>query len=155
MNPFIACTDVNRPFYNKVLNDFETDSYFIALNVKSSSYKGRIITENNNLFNYLKKVKGLDKDSYLLFMKRTLAHNKVLKIDSRDFSVWNFKKVREVAAVVYNANKGRDSFVAHYFNGTMLNYGITDEERYAVINQLFYWEYPVKIDKITGNLIIG
>jgi hypothetical protein len=37
----------------------------------------------------------------------------------------------------------------------LLNYGITDIEQNAIINQLFYWEIPAKIGKLTGELIIG
>jgi hypothetical protein len=34
-NPFTGCTNMNSPFYNKVLSDFDTTSYFIALDIKS------------------------------------------------------------------------------------------------------------------------
>jgi hypothetical protein len=36
-----------------------------------------------------------------------------------------------------------------------MNIGISEKEQNAVIDQLFYWEIPAKIDKLTGNLIIG
>jgi hypothetical protein len=64
-------------------------------------------------------------------------------------------KVSELESVILIANRGRDNFVAHYFNGVVLNYGVTEKEQNAVINQLFYWEIPAKFDKVTGNLIIG
>src|SRR5664279_2133184 len=35
-NPFISCTNPNSSFYNKILNDFDTTSYFIALDIKLS-----------------------------------------------------------------------------------------------------------------------
>lgn len=38
-NPFVACTNMNLPFYDKVLNDFDSTSYFIALDLKSPYYK--------------------------------------------------------------------------------------------------------------------
>jgi hypothetical protein len=45
-NPFIACTDLNSAFYEKILNDFDTTSSFISLNIKAPSYKGLAIIEN-------------------------------------------------------------------------------------------------------------
>jgi hypothetical protein len=154
-NPFIACTNVNSPFYNTVLNDFDTTSYFIALYVKSPTYKGQAIIENNNLYLYLHKTKDFDKDRYKSFMKGILTHHRALKIEDKDFYVWKFTKVEELESVIKIADQGRDNFVANYFNGKVLNYGITYKEQNAIINQLFYWEIPVKIDKLSGDLIIG
>lgn len=151
----VSCKNPNTPFYNKVLNDFDTTSYFIAVDVKSPFYKGRTIIENNNLYMYLHQKEGFDKVKYVYFMKRTLRHHRVLKITDKDFVEWKFIKVTELASVIHAANRGRDSFVANYFNGIILNFGITATEQYAIINQLFYWEIPAKIDKLTGDLIIG
>ena len=151
----ISCKNPNSPFYNKVLNDFDTTSYFIAVDVKSPFYKGRTIIENNNLYLYLHKTKGFDKVKYTYFMKRTLSHHRVLKISDKDIVDLKFIKVTELEDVIHTATSGRDNFVANYFNGTVLNSGISDIEQNAIIDQLFYWEIPVKIDKLTGELIIG
>jgi hypothetical protein len=154
-NPFIACTNVNSAFYNTVLNDFDTSSYYIAINIKSPFYKGRAIIENNNLYLFLHKTRHFDMEKYKDFMKSTLIHHRSLKIGEKDLATWKFKEVHEMESVIQVANRGSDNFVAHYFNGRVLNYGLTDQEQNAVINQLFYWEIPAKIDKLTGDLIIG
>jgi hypothetical protein len=151
----ISCENPNSPFYNKVLNDFDTTSYFIAVDIKSPFYKGRTIIENNNLYMYLHNTKGFDKGKYIYFMKRTLKHHRALKITDNDIIDWKFIKVRELESVIHVADQGRDNFVANYFNGTVINFGITDMEQNAIINQLFYWEIPAKIDKLTGELLIG
>jgi uncharacterized protein YxeA len=151
----ISCKNPNTLFYNKVLNDFDTTSYFIAVDIKSPFYKGRTIIENNNLYMYLHKTKGFDKGKYIYFMKRTLRHHRALKITDKDIIVWKFIKVTELESVIHAADQGRDNFVANYFNGTVINFGITDIEQNAIINQLFYWEIPAKIDKLTGDLMIG
>jgi len=151
----ISCKNPNSSFYNQVLNDFDTTSYFIAVDIKSPFYKGRTIIENNNLYMYLHKTKGFDKGKYIYFMKRTLRHHRALKITDKDIIVWKFIKVTELESVIKAAYRGRDNFVANYFNGTVLNFGITDIEQNAIVNQLFYWEIPAKIDKLTGDLMIG
>jgi hypothetical protein len=154
-NPFTACTNMNLTFYDKVLNDFDSSSYFIALDIKSPTYKGRVIIVNNNLYQFLNKTKGFDKNRYISFMKRILAHHKALKTEEKDIIFWKFIKVPEIESVLQIANQGKDNFVAYYFNGVVLNYGITENEQNAIINQLFYWEYPARFDKLTDNLIIG
>ena len=154
-NQFTACTNMNSPFYNQDLNDFDTTSYFIAVDIKSPLYKGRTIIENNNLYLYLHKTKGFDKGKYIYFMKRTLRHHRALKVTDKDIIVWKFIKVTELESVIKAAYRGRDNFVANYFNGTVFNFGITDLEQNAIVNQLFYWEIPAKIDKLTGDLMIG
>ena len=35
----ISCKNPNSSFYNQVLNDFDTTSYFIAVDIKSPFYK--------------------------------------------------------------------------------------------------------------------
>jgi len=82
-NPFVACTNANSSFYNQVLNDFDTTSYFIAVDINSPYYKGRAIIENNNLYQYLNKTKGFDKEKYIYFMKGTLRHHRALKITDK------------------------------------------------------------------------
>ena len=154
-NPFTACTKVNSAFYDKVLNDFDTSSYFIALDIKSPYYKGRAIIENNNLYLFLNKTKHFDKEKYKYFMKKILTHHRTLKFEDKDLIAWKFIKVYEVESVIQVANRGSDNFVANYFNGKVLNYGLTGKEQNAVINQLFYWEIPARTDKLTGDLIIG
>jgi hypothetical protein len=154
-NPFVACTNGNSQFYNNVLNDFDSTSYFIALDIKSPFYKGRTIIENDNLYHYLQQTRGFDKEKYKSFMKRILNRNKTLKVEEKDIELWKFQKVYELESVIQAANRGKDNFIANYFNGIVLNYGIPEKERNAIINQLFYWGIPAKFDNLTGDLVIG
>jgi len=155
LSPFTACTKVNMTFFNQVLNNFDTNSYYVALNIKSDSYKGRAIIENNNLYSFLNKTKGLNKEQYQSFMRKILAHDRSVRIDDKDLAEGYFIKVPLSESVIRTAYRGKDNFIANYFNGVVLNYGITDVDRNAIINQLFYWEVPSRIDKISGQLIIG
>jgi uncharacterized protein YggU (UPF0235/DUF167 family) len=137
------------------LSDFDTTSYFIALDIKAPTYKGRAIIENKKLYLFLNKTKGLDKEKYKTFMTGLLSHRKSLKIENKDLLDSKFLKVYNVESIIRNSDKGRDSFISYYFNGKILNFVLTEKEQNAVINQLFYWEIPAKIDKLTGYLIIG
>jgi hypothetical protein len=155
MNLLTGCTNVNTAFYNKILNDFDTDSYYVALDIKSSSYKGPVIIENNNLYLFLHKTKGLNKEKYQSLMKAILVHHRALKLDNKNITKWNFIKLSEEESILRIANQGENKFIAHFFNGKALNYGIPEKEQNAIINQLYYWNIPAKIDKMTGELLIG
>lgn len=150
-----SCVKVDTSFYDKVLSDFGSNSYFVALNIKSPSYKGRAIIENNDLYNCMHQTRGLSKEKYQSRIKRILIHNRALRISEKAFLTWNFKKVDIPESMIKIADRGRDNFVAYYFNGIVLNYGIKEAERNAIINQLFCWDLPAKFDKISGDLILG
>jgi hypothetical protein len=137
-----------------VLDDFGNKSYFIALNLKSTVYKGRVIIENNDLYNYLNKTRAWDKISYKSKLESILIHRRTLIVNSTDLIKWKFIRVSEVNNVYLNANKGINSFISSYFEGTLFKYDVREDEMHAVINQLFYWKIPVRFDNVTGQLML-
>ncbi len=149
-----SCTTGNPDFYKKVLNDFDTSSYYVALNLKSPYYKGRVLIENDDLYSFLNKTKGWDKSRYLSKMERILLHRRYLRTDEKDILKWKFIKVKQVSSVIYSANKGANSFLAKYFDGVVMNPGLTYEEVYAVISQLFYWGIPMRIDPVSHQWLL-
>lgn len=149
-----SCSHGNTSFYDTVLNDFDSSSYYVALNIKSPDYKGRVIIENNDLYHYLNKTKGLDKIKYHALMLKILVHNRYLRVDDTDLSKWKFIKVPLVNSVIFNANKGVNSFIAQYFNGVVLNAGLSYDEIHAVINQLFFWGIPIRTDPMTNQILL-
>jgi hypothetical protein len=155
LNLITGCKDVNSPFYDQVLNDFDANNYFVALDIRSSSYRGPVIITNNNLYLYLRQKKGLDKERYKSFMKTFLMHHRTLRIGNGDLNKWNFIKASEQEDVLRIANRGVNSFIAYFFDGRALKFGITEKEQNAIIYQLFFWKVPAKIDKISGELLIG
>ena len=152
--PVLSCSRTDTSFYDKVLSDFSDKSYFIALDIKSSAYKGRVIIENNDLYNYLNKTESWDKISYKSKLEKILIHSRKLKVNSTDLIKWKFIRVNEVNNVYLNANKGMNSFIATYFEGVLFRYDVNEEEMHAVINQLFYWKIPVRFDKLSGQLML-
>jgi len=149
----LSCTQTGNMFLNKVLHNFDRYSYFVAINVKSTSYNGLVIIENDDLFYYFEQTQGTTKDKYKESMATKLLNNEVLDIQDADFERWNFIKVRPIGSVTKNAQKGIDDFTKIYFDGRVLKDGITDDEQTAIINQLFEWEIASHIDDETGYLI--
>lgn len=151
---FSSCSTNNSAFYDKVLSDFDINSCFIAFDIKSSAYNGRVIIENNDLYSFLNKTKGWDKINYKSNMKKIIVHRRVLRINNADLSKWKFLQVKEITSVYMNTNKGANSFIKNYFNGSVFKYEVNSEEMHAVINQLFYWKIALKFDNVTGELLL-
>lgn len=141
-------------FYQKITNDFDRYSYFVSIELRSSNYNGIIIIENDDLFNYLQTTQKIDKEKYKEMIKEKLVNHSSLEITNT--TKFNFIEVKEIQTVNVNAKKGVDEFIKKYFdNGKVLKDGITDDERTAIIQKLFEWKIPTKIDDETGYLVMS
>jgi len=149
-----SCTEKDNSFYDKVLTDFGKHSDFIALDIKSHQYRGRVIIENNDLFTLLNNTKGWDKTVYKSKIEKLIIHRRILNIGNTDLLKAKFLKVKEINKVYLSASKGVNSFLNEYFSGKVFNNSVAEDEMYSVINQLFYWNIPVKLDDISGQLLL-
>jgi len=149
-----TCNTKNSMFLDKIVNNFDRNSYFIAIDVKSAEYNGRVIIENDDLYYYYEQKKQYSKSIYKDFIIQKLLANESLNINATDFEKWNFYKVPSIISITQNEEKGVEGFIKTYFDGRVLKDGITDEERIAIINQLFEWEIASYIDDETGYLVI-
>ena len=152
---FTNCIMYNPSYIDKILNDFETNSYFIVFHMKTADYGGDVIVPNEGLFYYFQKEKGFSKDAYKLFVKQQLNQGALISSDTLDLFRWDFEKVVFVESVLINSRQGKNYFIEKYFNNhKVLKDGISGIERTAIISQLFKWEVLSKIDDETGCLII-
>ncbi len=150
---FSSCMNNDPIFYNKVLNDFDRYSWFITIEVKSSEYSGKSIIENDDLFYYLSQTQKIDKEEYKKIIKEKLENNSSIEIEN--IAKWNFIKVPTNETINQNAKKGVEEFIKIYFDSKVLKDGITDDERAVIIEKLFKWKIPTKIDDETGYLILS
>jgi hypothetical protein len=151
----LSCNKMDDVFLNKILKDFDNYSYFVAIDVSSESFRGRTIIQNNDLFYYFEQTKGLNKEMYIDTMLMMFQENNPLKTENLDFEKWTFIKVRPIASITESAKKGTDEFIKAYFDGKVLKDGISDDERTAIINQLFEWKIASYIDDETGYLVVS
>ena len=153
---FIAshCLGQSGDFYDKVLRDQGNHSFFIAVDVVSSEYTGRVIIQNGDLLYFLNQTKGLDAEGYRAFMRAQLSNKTRLNIGDARLSKWGFIKVVDVGSVRKQASKGIEEFIRHYFRGRVIKDGIGDEMRNAIINRLFEWGIASKTDDETGYLVV-
>jgi hypothetical protein len=150
-----SCSNNNSPFYDKVLSNLGKSSYYIALNIRSSSYKGRAVIKNTDLYNFIRKTDPRDTATYVSRIRKILVHGRTLNIGNADPAKWNFHKVKYINSVILNANKGVDSFIAIYFDGVAIRSDLLEDDTDAVINQLFFWHIPVKYDDVSGEVMLG
>lgn len=115
-------------FYSKVLSyDDCRNCYFIALDVSSASYTGRVVVENDDLYLLLNKTKGFNKEQYKNFVQNLLAKKErlVLKnasldkygsfINVKGVGYREIRVVKEASNVEKVASKGCIAFVKNYF----------------------------------------
>ncbi|MDR2037079.1 MAG: hypothetical protein LBQ60_04070 [Bacteroidales bacterium] len=144
----------NEEFIKKIISDFDRYSFFVSIEVESPEYRGRVIIENDDLYHYYNQTQNIDKKKYQEIMHRMLQKELTLKIKNEDFNRFNFFKVLNDATIIANTQKGVDNFIKVYFNGRVLKDDITDNERYAIINQLYHFNVLSKIDDETGYLVL-
>ncbi|CAN5627244.1 hypothetical protein BH20ACI4_BH20ACI4_32080 [soil metagenome] len=146
-------------FYETVLSDFRGNSAFIALDIVSSEYSGRIIIENAHLYVLLNRAKGFDENAYQSFMKNLLQDKKKLCLCDADFTNIRFYKVKNLPIISEYENKGMNEFIKHFFIKIDEKYlmGLEKfslDERSAVVSKLFEWKIATFIDDESGYLII-
>ena len=153
---FSFCLVQNESFYEKILNDFDSNSRFILINVKSSEYEGKLIIQNNDFFYFLNQKQHLDKNEYKLFVEKNLKRNLIFNLGTTNFEKWNFIKVPKIKKVENNAKNGIEKFIKLYFDSNkVLKDGISDDERATIIMILFKHKFSSYIDDETGYLVIG
>lgn len=151
----------NTKFYDKVLSDVERigSKRLIALDVDSKVYKGRAVIENGDLFLFLQKTKNLDEKAYKPFVKELLISKKPLSVGDAKIEEERFIAVKEFKEVSEYAAKGKEKFVAHYFNGNFMKdeFVAKDKNRdvmFAVADKLFQWQVATLVDDFSGVLYI-
>lgn len=143
---------LSSPFIEKAISNFNDKSFFIPVRLKCNNLTKDFVIENDDLYWFLKKSKGFNKEKYASFMKNTLAKDKVIKVDHVDSY---FKEVKTNELISENAKKGLDYFVKVYFDeyGVLKN-DIPIEERTAVIKKMFELEALCLVDDETGYIYI-
>jgi hypothetical protein len=185
------CFGQDSKFFDTVL-EYERcrDCYFLSFEVESGKYTGKVVIENDDLFNFLSKTRGFDKTQYKEFARDLLVNKKKLVLDKsnvesdgtflkiRGVSEHEFRVVNEIPYIEGISAQGCVAFVRHYFlaepvesavapvsedcrefirkqNGDLLiRSGLSTMERSIVINKLFEWQIPARIDDYSGALTI-
>lgn len=150
-----ASIGTNTTFHDKVLSDFRINSVFIAVDIESKDYQGRAIINNDALYHFLRKTKGLDEEKYKAFMKDLLLSKSKLHVGDRKLNKWGFVKVQDSKEVGEHASIGIQALIGHYFRGRVIKDGIGDKERNALISKLFEYEVATRLDDETGFLVLA
>lgn len=152
---FTSCMSSSISFIEKIIHDFDTNSYFIVFQVETDHYNGLVTVPNEGLYYYYHQTNGFTKEEYIEYIRNEFIKKvPVIKSDTLNLHKWDFEKVGKVETIKQNEGIGVDSFISTYFEGRVLKDNISDEERTAIISQLFEWEIASKIDDETGYLVI-
>lgn len=153
---FSFCIVQNQSFYEKILNDFDSNSRYVLINVKSSNNEDNLIIQNDDFFYFLNQKQHLNKNEYKLFVEKKLKGSMTFDLMTSDLNKWGFIKVPIIKKIEINSKKGIEKFIKLYFDSNkVLKDGISDDERAAIIMILFKHQIPTYIDDETGYLVIG
>lgn len=144
----------SKGFYEQVLSDFDRHSLFIACDITSPSYNGKVVIENADLYAYFKQQNGFSKKKYKSYMLHKLSNASKIEVKSEDLLKWKFLKVSEIVEVNQQISAGNEEFVRNFFTGRVIKEGLNFETRNAVIYQLFSRQIGSKTDDETGYLYI-
>lgn len=146
----------NDWFIKKVISDFHSRyTSFILLEVESEGYKGEVVIENDDLYYYYNQTKGFDQKEYQNIIYQILREKSPVKINKEDFDRFNFLKVPNDPAVIANAKMGVKHFIKTYFDKRKVSKdNITEDQRRAIISQLYKFNVLSWIDCETGYLLI-
>ena len=119
--------------YDKILDyDNCRDCYFIAIEVESEPYFGKVIVENDDLEDFIIKTQNLDKSKYKEYVRDILLKNKKIFLENayfdqtgsflniKDVSEQKFRLLNESDEVNEISSKGCVAFVKYYFLGESL-----------------------------------
>ncbi len=141
-------------FFEKLLNDFSKNSYFILVKSDSQNKSTYYLIENDDLYYFFHETKGLDKTEYQKFMIPLLKYHKSIYLSNKDIFKFGFIKLTKNEHLGGKATIDKDAFVDNFFKGRVLKEGLSVEEKNYIVQVLFYWQIAAKIDDESGFLII-
>lgn len=143
-------------FIEKITADFNSNSNFLVLDIKSKNYNGLAIIENDDLFTYYQITQNKNKQEYKLLVQEILTKKNYLEINEQSIEKWGFIKVKESQKIKSKLKKGLKRFIKIYFNDDLIEKGNTgEEERAFIIKILFENKISCYIDDETGLLILN
>ena len=103
-------------FYDVVFSYEAIHSYYISLQVKSEKYTGYVIIENSNLYWYISKTMGLNKEDYKIYIEKILENKEYLNIKEEDFEQYSFIKIVKNNKIEKQIAKNKLRFIQTNFN---------------------------------------
>ncbi|WP_291276153.1 hypothetical protein [Flavobacterium sp.] len=150
------CLVQSNSFIEKIIDDFQSNSNYLVVNIKSKKYDGIAIIENDDLFTYYKISQKGNKEEYKSFIRDILIQKSCLDMRNETIEKWGFIKVNESKKIKCKLEKGLSKFIKTYFNEDLTEKGNTSEEEKAyIIKILFDNMRSCYIDDETGLLILN
>jgi hypothetical protein len=127
ISPFM-CLGQDPKFYEMILRDAPCRyCYFLAFDVESPRYTGRVVIEHEDLFRFLNETRKLDRAKYRAFLGDLLLKGKRLSLGNRverrndtflrinGTTDYGFRIVNKIDEIEMISSKGCASFIRYYF----------------------------------------
>ncbi len=148
----LQLADTSQIFYSKITSDFTRHSYYLSFTASFTDYQGPVIIENDDLYSFFNRDGTLTRETYQNEIVQRLVKND-FKFEMK-FPNKGFVKVVSLAKVTKSVSKGKERFIKTYFKNNVIRKNLSEDERSAVISNLFAFQIASKMEDETGILVI-
>ncbi|GAB3722037.1 hypothetical protein [Flavobacterium koreense] len=144
----------NEDYYTKVLTNLKSNGYYLSINVTSTSYTGKIVIENVDLYFFFKDTKRIRHKKYIKQLKKYLETETPMPIDNVFFEEYKFAKVASSEEIEQDFKLGKTYFLEKYFSNRVLKKSYPIETQLIIIDKLFLLNILCFTDDESGALVI-
>jgi len=138
-------------FIKRVTIDFSLHSNYLILCIDD---KKEVPVDNDNLFVYMNRYKKIKKRRYTKKIRSILKSGNCINSKEIKYETYEVYIVQEIERVSYKKKLGKEEFIDYYFKDKVFKSVFSEEEKIAVIAQLFEWKVSSSNDDETGLLMI-
>lgn len=146
-------TDHDKAFYDSIINDLRDNSYYAIISVKTQSYSGNAIVENDNLYHYYNTTEGLSVAEYKKTVYNLLSKKSTIILSDEDVKKWGFTKLNK-SILEESERIEKTNISTIYAKGYIDEVEISEEQKAAMIYQLYQMNILSYIDDESGYLVL-
>lgn len=146
----LSCNTDSTYSYQKVLEDFSKQSYFLAFEVNISSKKQKVIIKNTDFKRYFDKLYNSSDSEYKAFAENIIYNHKLIELNTDKLSNFNFIKVdcKNIE------NENIQSLYNKYISKNNVLDSSDEKLNQCLIYLFFYNNIISKIDDESGYIIV-
>jgi succinate dehydrogenase flavin-adding protein (antitoxin of CptAB toxin-antitoxin module) len=129
---------------------------FVKVTIKTPKFNGLVLITNQDFFSYLNRTKNFNEKQYEQFVSKIAECSEIVILKEENFEQEGFERVNSYPDIDALAAKGKDIFIAHYFeqNYLVMEKVKTYDELIAIADKLLNWGIKSHIDDRSGLLTI-
>ncbi|MBL7825882.1 MAG: hypothetical protein JNJ57_04570 [Saprospiraceae bacterium] len=139
-------------FLDIALNDVSTNGIFISLPIKSSTFAGKAIIENVDLFRLVNKQTNCSFLEYSNIIKDIIIKSDTLLVSNEKLDEIGFQIITLNSNSMDYGTLSTESLIDKYFHENLILESVKDNETNFIIDKLFSFGILTRIDDDSGRL---